>query len=266
MAVADNVSYVSSDRPHPPPGARAASCAPYTDAVEQQDLERILDAIGHRDWWDYAMGATTAVAAIASVVIAVVAVRIARNAEAGRKAAEDALTQDRAESRLRGATRDLIEALSNHVQLLSEWGATPVEVKGRAIDAYRTLGSWDETRFIQGGHTWALVVEELTRNPRPRYDALRGALDTVTLDATPAAREVVERLQRMTLMVVVAPQWHAAAQHLSDISSAVDRWSARDEALPAFTEALDAIEAHYLDGFRQVDTRRTSYRPETDDE
>lgn len=239
----------------PSPGRCDGACPPYTDAVEQQDLERIVNAIGHRDGWDYAMGTTTAVAAIASVVIAFVAVRIARNAEAGRKAAEDTLQQERAETRLRDAIRTLIESLHDHVRRLNAWAARPVEAAA-GMGAGSRNGEFEEGILRLGPSFDRSALGLYESSERPRYEALRGALDNVLLVGTPRSRDALQELQRLVFDVVVAPQWFATAHLLTDISSALARWSARDEDVDAFAEALDQIRLQHLEQFRAAEALR----------
>jgi hypothetical protein len=221
--------------------------------VELQDLQRIIDAIGHRDWWDYAMGVTTAVAAIASVVIAFVAVRIARNAEVGRKAAERELQQERAEARLRDAVRTLIESLHDQVRRINAWAA-------RSIEGGLGQGSlnreFEEEALRLDPPLDRAGVELHESAQRPRYEALRGALDTVVLAGTPRSHEALQQLQTLVFDVVAAPQWHAAAQYLTNISSTLARWSGRDEDVNAFVAALDQIRLQHQDQFRLAQALR----------
>ncbi|WP_426724924.1 hypothetical protein [Curtobacterium flaccumfaciens] len=221
--------------------------------MKQQDLERIVEAIGHRDWWDYAVGATTAAAAIASVVIAFVAVHIARNAEAGRKSAERELRQDRDEARLRDAIRTLIESLHDQVRRINAWAVRPIE---GGLGEGSPNGEFEEEALRLDPPLDRGVVELHESAQRPRYEALRGALDNVLLAGTTRSHAALQELQTLVFDVIVAPQWYAAAQHLTDISSALARWSGRDEDVDAFVATLQEIRLQHQDQFRVAEALR----------
>ncbi|MCM3505853.1 hypothetical protein M3666_12085 [Curtobacterium sp. ODYSSEY 48 V2] len=221
--------------------------------MEQQHLQRIVDAIGHRDWWDYATGVTAALAAVASVAVVIVAVRIARNAEAGRMAAERELQQERAEGRLRDAIRKLIESLHDQVRRTNAWAARPIE-GGLGEGTSNRVFEEEALRLDSPLDRASVELHESAQ--RPRYEALRGALDTVMLAGTPRSQEALQQLQTLVFDVVVAPQWHVAAQFLSDISSALARWSGRDKDVDAFVAALDQIRLQHRDQFRLAQALR----------
>lgn len=211
--------------------------------MSSDDLARTIEALGQPSWWDYFVGAATIFAALASIAVAIAATHIAWKAETGRKSAETRLQQERAESRLRDAVRELIVALHDHVGQLNVWAT---EKPARADDTNAKLEEY---------HLRLNAIDRMFDfgpSPRPDFQPLRGALDTVLLAATASSGGSISTLDALVLSNVVAPEWHAAAQHLTDISRALARWSGRDDAVPTLDQELEAIRLFAADQYQHA--------------
>lgn len=222
--------------------------------MNPHDLEQILTAIGQPSAWDILLGITSAVSAVASVVVAIFALSIARKAEASRDAADRALRHEREEGRLRGALEVVIQRLSEQVQALSQWS------EQRALSSIAAASGESNSHLEE--HLLRLSAADRSdiyidpTSQRPRYEPLRAALGIALLAATATSLPRLTRLQSLTLTVVSAPQWHAAAQHLDDLAGAIARWGGRTGGEAHFASELDAIEAHYLDLAKQAEALR----------
>jgi hypothetical protein len=225
--------------------------------VSEDDLERILEAAGRPSVWDYVVDGASILGVVTSLLIAGAALYIAWNAERGRQAAERALAQERAEGRLREALREVIAALNEQARQINRWAAA----KNRSgLGDARTNGGVEDLLLHVDEDVLTKITNVGDALTRPGFESLRGALDNALLAAEPTSKPAIIKLQELVFTAGVAPQWHAAAQHLTDISGAVARWGARPDAEDQFIAELAKIEAFYLEQWHAAHALRGTYR------